>query len=39
MPYNCFDIAKEFLKLAKSNGETLSPMKLLKLTYIAMVIF
>lgn len=33
--YNCFDIAKQFLKLAKEDGEVLEPMKLLKLTYIA----
>lgn len=35
MSYNCFDIAREFLKLAKKEEEILSPMKLLKLTYIA----
>ncbi|WFB67016.1 type II toxin-antitoxin system antitoxin SocA domain-containing protein [Chryseobacterium sp. WX] len=33
--YNCFDVAKQFLKLAKEDGEVLEPMKLLKLTYIA----
>jgi uncharacterized phage-associated protein len=33
--YNCFDIAKEFLSLAKDEGKIIPPMKLLKLTYIA----
>ncbi|NVJ45607.1 MAG: DUF4065 domain-containing protein [Cytophagia bacterium] len=33
--YSCFDIAKEFLKLAKEEGSVVDPMKLLKLTYIA----
>ncbi|WMC06283.1 Panacea domain-containing protein [Elizabethkingia anophelis] len=33
--YNCFDIAKQFLKLAYEEGDGLQPMKLLKLTYIA----
>ena len=33
--YTCFDIAKEFLNLAKAEGKTIAPMKLLKLTYIA----
>lgn len=33
--YNCFDIAKEFLTLAKEEGLTIAPMKLLKLVYIA----
>lgn len=33
--YNCFDIAKYFLELAKKEGQGIDPMKLLKLTYIA----
>lgn len=33
--YNCFDIAKQFLKFAKEDGMVIEPMKLLKLTYIA----
>lgn len=33
--YNCFDIAKQFLKLAGEENKGLEPMKLLKLTYIA----
>lgn len=33
--YTCFDVAKYFLQLAKSENKTLAPMKLLKLTYIA----
>ena len=33
--YNCFDIAKQFLKFAKEEGIGIEPMKLLKLTYIA----
>ncbi|MDP9961861.1 Panacea domain-containing protein [Chryseobacterium lathyri] len=33
--YNCFDIAKQFLKYAKEEGIDVEPMKLLKLTYIA----
>lgn len=33
--YNCFDVAKQFLKLAKEDGVGIEPMKLLKLTYIA----
>lgn len=33
--YNCFDIAKQFLKFANEEGRGLEPMKLLKLTYIA----
>ncbi|SIQ69822.1 Uncharacterized phage-associated protein [Chryseobacterium sp. RU37D] len=33
--YTCFDIAKQFLKLAREDGEVVEPMKLLKLTYIA----
>lgn len=33
--YNCFDISKEFLKLARKEGVTVAPMKLLKLVYIA----
>lgn len=33
--YNCFDIAKGFLKLANEEGDRIKPMKLLKLTYIA----
>jgi uncharacterized phage-associated protein len=33
--YNCFDISKEFLKLAKEDGSGIDTMKLLKLTYIA----
>jgi uncharacterized phage-associated protein len=33
--YNCFDIAEYFVKLAKSEGQGVDPMKLLKLTYIA----
>lgn len=33
--YNCFDIAKYFLELAKKEGRGIDPMKLLKLTYIA----
>ena len=33
--YNCFDIAKKFLELSKSEGQIMTPMKLLKLTYIA----
>ncbi|HAO07748.1 MAG TPA: hypothetical protein DCQ50_12305 [Chryseobacterium sp.] len=33
--YNCFDIAKQFLKLANEENLGLEPMKLLKLTYIA----
>ncbi len=35
MKYNCFDIAKKFLELAENEKESLSPMKILKLTYIA----
>ncbi|WDF46978.1 DUF4065 domain-containing protein [Chryseobacterium sp. KACC 21268] len=33
--YNCFDIAKQFLKFANEEGFGIEPMKLLKLTYIA----
>lgn len=33
--YNCFDIAKHFVKLAQEEGQGIDPMKLLKLTYIA----
>lgn len=33
--YNCFDIAKYFVELAKKEGTGIDPMKLLKLTYIA----
>lgn len=33
--YNCFDIAKSFLELAKEENVSIPPMKLLKLTYIA----
>lgn len=33
--YNCFDIAKGFLRLADKEGDRIKPMKLLKLTYIA----
>ncbi len=33
--YNCFDIAKYFLDLAKEENQGIDPMKLLKLTYIA----
>ena len=33
--YNCFDIAKYFIELAKEEGQGIDPMKLLKLTYIA----
>lgn len=33
--YNCFDIAKYFIELAKEEGMGLDPMKLLKLTYIS----
>ncbi len=33
--YNCFDVAKGFLKLADDDGDRIKPMKLLKLTYIA----
>ena len=33
--YNCFDIAKYFVKLAKEEGQGIDPMKLLKLTYIS----
>lgn len=33
--YNCFDVANKFLDLATSEGSTIEPMKLLKLTYIA----
>lgn len=33
--YNCFDVAKYFLDLAKRDGYSMPPMKLLKLTYIA----
>lgn len=33
--YNCFDIAKQFLRLAYEEGIDVEPMKLLKLTYIA----
>ncbi|KRB57832.1 Panacea domain-containing protein [Flavobacterium sp. Root186] len=33
--YNCFDIAKYFIELAKEEGQGLDPMKLLKLTYIS----
>lgn len=33
--YSCFDISKEFLALAKEEGLTIAPMKLLKLVYIA----
>lgn len=32
--YNCFDIAKKILKLAKKEGYSVETMKLLKLTYI-----
>lgn len=35
MNYNCFDVAKKFLQLAKEEEISVSPMKLLKLTYIA----
>ena len=33
--YNCFDVAKGFLRLAGEEGDRIKPMKLLKLTYIA----
>lgn len=33
--YNCFDVARYFLELAKKEGQGIDPMKLLKLTYIA----
>lgn len=33
--YNCFDISKEFLALAREEGSGIDTMKLLKLTYIA----
>ena len=33
--YNCFDISKEFLRLASQEGKGVDTMKLLKLTYIA----
>ncbi len=33
--YNCFDISKQFLKLALKEGVGVDTMKLLKLTYIA----
>lgn len=33
--YTCFDIAKAFLSFAKKESVGVSPMKLLKLTYIA----
>lgn len=33
--YNCFDIAKYLMKLAKEDGQGIDPMKLIKLTYIA----
>jgi uncharacterized phage-associated protein len=33
--YNCFDIAKYFIDLAKEEGQGIDPMKLLKLTYIS----
>lgn len=33
--YNCFDVAKVFLKLAQKEGIALDTMKLLKMTYIA----
>lgn len=35
MTYSCFDVAKEILQLAKNENQTVAPMKLLKLTYIA----
>lgn len=33
--YNCFDIAKKFIELSLSDGISMTPMKLLKLTYIS----
>ena len=33
--YNCFDIAKKFIELSKKDSSEMTPMKLLKLTYIA----
>lgn len=33
--YNCFDIAKYFIDLAREEDRGIDPMKLLKLTYIA----
>ncbi|MEX6626084.1 Panacea domain-containing protein [Tenacibaculum salmonis] len=33
--YNCFDIAKKFVYLSKEEDISMTPMKLLKLTYIA----
>jgi uncharacterized phage-associated protein len=33
--YDCFDIAKFFVELARKEGRGIDPMKLLKLTYIA----
>lgn len=33
--YNCFDIAKTFVKFAKAENKGVDTMKLLKLTYIA----
>ena len=33
--YNSLDVANEFMKLAKEEGFSIQPMKLLKLTYIA----
>lgn len=35
MMYNCFDISKEFLRLAEKEGVGIDTMKLLKLVYIA----
>lgn len=33
--YNCFDVAKKIIEFAKEEEMTISPMKLLKLTYIS----
>ncbi|WP_124979513.1 Panacea domain-containing protein [Nonlabens xiamenensis] len=33
--YSCYDIAKKFLSFAEEEGSPMTPMKLLKLTYIA----